>query len=121
MAKWYGKVGYIEEVETSPGIWDVKATERPYFGDVYRNKTKWSSTTNLNDNLIISNQISIVADPFAYQHFSAIKYVEFMDSVWEIESVEPQYPRLILNIGGLWNGRREADGTASEAREASWN
>ena len=122
MAKWYGKVGYITEVETSPGIWDVIPVERSYYGDAYRVKSKWSpSSGNLNDNLTISNQISIVADPFAYQHFSSIKYVEFMDAVWEVDSIEPQYPRLILNIGGLWNGRREADGTANEAGEASGN
>jgi hypothetical protein len=115
MAKWYGKVGYVKTEETEPGIWKNKATEKPYFGDLLKNISKWSTSNNLNDSPSVSNQISIVADPFAYQNFSSIKYVEFMDAVWEVTSIEPQYPRLILSIGGLWNGERAQDGIADEA------
>ena len=108
MAKWYGKVGYVLSEETIPGVWEPKATERPYFGDIIKNISKWVvSNTTANDDLNVSNQISIVADPFAYEHFSAIKYVEFMGAVWEVTSAEVQYPRLILTVGGVWNGERE--------------
>ena len=107
MAKWYGKVGYVIDTETEPGIWELKATEKPYYGDLLKVRSNWVSSGTLNDNVSVTNQISIVADPFAFQNFSSIKYVEFMDAVWEITSVEPQYPRLILSIGGLWNGERE--------------
>lgn len=105
MAKWYGTVGYIETKETSPGVWKPEVTERKYFGDVLRNSSRWSaSSDSTNDDLNISNQISIVADPFAYRNFHSIKYVEFMGAKWKIANVEVQRPRLILTIGGVYNG-----------------
>lgn len=114
MAKWYGKVGYVTTVESEPGVYDPEVTERPYFGDLLKNVSKWMvNTDSINDNLNVANQISIVADPYAYQHFSSIRYVEFMDTMWTVTSAEPQYPRIILTVGGVWNGpqARTADET----------
>ena len=113
MTKWYGRVGYVKTVETEPGIWEPEVTDRPYFGDLLKYVSKWVANTNsVNDNLNVANQISIVADPYAYQHFSSIKYIEFMDAMWDVTSVEPQYPRLILSIGGVYDGPQA--GTADE-------
>lgn len=107
MAKWYGKVGYIVTKEVEPGDWRPESVERPYYGDLMKNISKWSPANNkTNDDLNISNQISIVADPFAYQNFQSIRYVEFMGAVWDVTSVEVQYPRLILTVGGVYNGER---------------
>lgn len=105
MAKWYGKVGYIKTEEIEPGIWVSEPTERLYFGDVLKTTSRWSTSNKVNDDLNITNQISIVADPFAYQNFLAIKYIEFMGALWDVTSVEPQYPRLILTVGGVYNGK----------------
>ena len=105
MNKWYGKIGYIKQVQTAPSVWTTEETVREYSGDVIRNTSRWSANPDsTNDNLTISNQISIVADPFAYQHFHSIKWIELMGAKWKIESVEPKYPRLILTVGGVWNG-----------------
>lgn len=112
MAKWYGKVGYVITEETEPGIWNQKPIERPYSGDILRVSSKWSTSDKVNGDVTVSNQISIVADPFAYQEFSKIKYIEFMDAFWEVTSVEPQRPRLILTIGGVYSGERAKDGTS---------
>lgn len=106
MAKWYGKVGYIVTDNTKPGVWEPKVTERPYYGDLLKNISKWSTTNKVNDDLNVANQISIVADPFAYQNFSAIRYVEFMGAFWGVTSAEVQYPRIILTVGGVWNGEQ---------------
>lgn len=104
MAKWYGVIGYGETVQTSPGVWEDKITERTYAGDVIRNTSRWSTSSNsTNDDLNINNQISIIADPFAYQNFHSMKYAEFMGTNWKITNVEVQYPRLILTIGGVFN------------------
>lgn len=106
MAKWYGKVGYMQTVNTRPGIWEPQTTEYPYSGDILSNVSKWTSSDKVNDNLDVANRISIVGDPFAYQNFSAIKYVEFMGALWEVKSVEVAFPRLILTIGGVYNGQQ---------------
>lgn len=120
MNKWHGIIGYVEDVEDEPGIWVQKATEKRYFGDILKNSSRWSASNNsLNDNRIVDSQISIVADPYAFQHFSSIKYVEFMGAVWEVSSIKPEYPRLIISMGGLWNGEREQAESAEEAGGAS--
>ena len=105
MAKWFGQIGYVQEVQTAPSVWTSEETVREYFGDVIRNTSRWSTNQDsTNDDLTINNQISIVADPFAYQNFHSMKWIEFMGAKWKITSVEPKYPRLILTIGGVWNG-----------------
>jgi hypothetical protein len=104
MAKFYGKVGYAETVETAPGVWTETVTERDYTGDVIKMSRRWQAGENLNDDLTVNNQISIVADPFAYQNFHAMRYVTWMGASWKITNVDVQSPRLLLTIGGVYNG-----------------
>lgn len=106
MAKYFGKIGYAEQVETAPGVWEEQITERQYYGDVVRNIRRLESSGDINDNINVSMEISIVADPYAIQNFHAMRYVEFMGSLWKITSVEVNYPRLILSIGGVYNGQQ---------------
>ena len=106
MAKWYGTIGYITNKEVEPGDWQPTVTEDKYFGDVLEYTSRWSSSNKVNDDTDITARISVMADPFAYQNFSKIKFAEFMDAVWEVKSASPQYPRLILTLGGVYNGER---------------
>ena len=108
MAKFYGIVGYVKTVETEPGVYSEEITERTYFGDIIRNtRMLQNSSVGTNDNINISNQISIVSDPYAIQNFHSIRYVEFMGTNWKVTSVDAsQYPRLILSMGGLYNGEQ---------------
>ena len=101
MAKFYGPVGYAETVETAPGVYVEKITERMYFGDLTRNTRHLQSSETLNDDINVANEISIVADPFANQNFHRMRYVGFMGANWKISNVEVHYPRLILTIGVL--------------------
>jgi hypothetical protein len=104
MAKFYGKVGYVESVKTKPGVWDEAVTERSYYGDVLRNVRRYQTADKTTDDINVDVRISIVADPYANDHFHSIRYVEFMGTKWEVPSVEPQYPRLLLTLGGVYNG-----------------
>ena len=104
MAKFYGAVGYAESKESGDGVWTDTITERNYFGDVIKNARQWQSGESANDNLEISNTISIVSDPYAYQNFHAIKYVEWMGARWKVKNIDVQSPRLLLTIGGVYNG-----------------
>ena len=104
MAKWFGKVGYAVTEETEPGIWEETITEREYYGDVISNRFKRQNSGDVNDDINISQIISIVADPFAYRHCSEIIYVEYMGGKWKVSDVEPIFPRLQLTIGGVYNG-----------------
>ena len=104
MAKYYGVIGYVETVETSPGVWEERITERNYYGELVRNTSRFQVSDQVNDNVNIANEISVIADPFATQNFHAMRYVEFMGAKWKITNVEVRYPRLILTIGGVYNG-----------------
>lgn len=104
MAKIYGVIGYAEQVETRPGIWEDQITERNYYGELIRNNRRLESSGTLNDDINISNDVSIIADPFAYQNFHTMKYFEFMGTKWKITTVDVQYPRLRLTLGGVYHG-----------------
>ena len=103
MAKFYGEIGYANIVETEPGVWEEKIIKRNYYGDIIRNTRSLQTSDKVNDNINISNEISIVADPYANENFHSMRYVYFMGAKWKITSVEVKYPRLILSIGGLYN------------------
>lgn len=106
MAKFYGVIGFAVTAETKPGAWEPSITDRPYYGDTIRNTRRLQSTEQLNDNINVANEISILADPFANENFYSMQYIEFMGAKWKITNVEVQYPRLILTIGGLYNGEQ---------------
>ena len=90
--KYYGKVGYALQEETAPGVWTETITDHNYYGDVIRN------------NITVANEISIIADPFANHNFHLIRYVEYQGVKWKVTNVEVQRPRLILSMGGVYNG-----------------
>ena len=104
MAKYYGNIGYINTVEVEPGIWEEQIVERPYYGDLTRNTSRYQTSGGVNDDINVSNNISIVADPYANENFQHMRYAEFMGAKWKITNVEIQYPRIILTIGGVYNG-----------------
>jgi hypothetical protein len=107
MAKWYGKIGYAESVEVQPGVVKEKITDVFYYGDVksINRKLQNSNLGSTNDDINIMNELSIVADPYANEHFFAMRYAEFAGAKWKITNVEVQPPRLILTLGGVYNGR----------------
>ena len=105
MAKFYGNIGYIKTVEVEPGIWEEQAIVRPYYGDLTRNTSRYQSSGGVNDDININNNISVLADPYANENFQHMRYVEFMGTKWKITNVEVQYPRLILTVGGVYNGQ----------------
>ena len=104
MARFYGVIGYGVSKQTEPGIFEPQIKERPYYGDTMYKYWKFESSENTNDDINIANRISIVADEFAYENSHAMRYVEFMGARWKIASIEVQRPRLILTLGGVYNG-----------------
>lgn len=106
MARFYGVVGYGKTVETpeGSGVWIDEITEREYQGDVIRNTRQLEDSQKVNDDIIVSNSISIVVDQYASENFFDIKYVRWAGVSWAVRSVEVRSPRLILNLGSVYNG-----------------
>jgi len=104
MARFHGEVGYGTPTETAPGVWEDVIDEQEYTGDVIKNTRRLEAGEGVNDNITVGNSISIVADQFAIDNFSKIKYVRWMGAVWIVTNVEVRSPRLILALGGVYNG-----------------
>jgi hypothetical protein len=104
MAKFYGNVGYGQSVEFIAGVYKDTITEFPYFGDVIRNTRRLVDGAKVNDDLTVGTSISIVADAYANENFFAMRYVKWMGKLWIISEVEVQTPRLLLTLGGVYNG-----------------
>lgn len=107
MPRFYGKIGFLKEEtesETRPSRYIPKMEERMYVGELYKNYARSQNADKSVDDFSINNDISIVADPYAMNHFSSMKYVEFMGTLWEISSVTVEYPRLRISFGGVYHG-----------------
>jgi hypothetical protein len=104
MAKFYGAIGFGESVETVPGVWEDLITEHKYYGDVVRNTLKVKEGEAINNDLSVGNSISIVANAYANEHFFAIRYIKWAGTLWTVSNVDVESPRLLLRLGGVYNG-----------------
>lgn len=107
MPKYYGNVGYVSLAETKPGVYEEQVVLRKYYGEIIRNSRSLQSANQVNDNINISFEISIVSDPYANQNFHSIRFVEYMGSQWKVVNASPQYPRIVLSVGGLYNNGKQ--------------
>lgn len=104
MAKFFGKIGFAETVETAQSVWSPQFKEREYYGDFIRKSRRiQKSNESTNDNISLGNDISIVADSYANENIYAMRYVEFEGNKWTIDSAELEYPRIQLSIGGIYH------------------
>lgn len=103
MAKWYGEIGYGFSVETAPSVFTEKIVSRMYYGDIIHNNRSLQTADKVNDDINISNQLSILSDPYACKNFHSMRYATFMGTKWKITNVEVEYPRLILTLGSEYH------------------
>lgn len=118
MAKFYDVIGYGESVETKPGVWRDIIVERKYYGDIKRNVRVLKEGEQVNNDITVQNSISILADAYAYEHFFAIRYIKWAGALWTVSHVEVQRPRLILRLGGVYNGPTITDNPPLEPPES---
>ena len=103
MAKFYGEVGYALTEQTKPDIWEETLVEQSYYGDSLNLMSLRRTTDNPNEDIELNCEISIVADPFALENFQFIRYVKWNNVKWKVKHIKPQYPRLLLTVGGVYN------------------
>lgn len=98
-------VGYATpSQEIAPGVWDETVSERPYYGTVIRQSRTLVSGESVNDDLTVGVSISVVADDVLGAHIFAIRYVKWAGEYWKVAEVTPEFPRLLLRLGGVYNG-----------------
>lgn len=112
--RFHGRIGYVDTVETKPGLWEEQLVFRTYYGDVIRNTKRDSTGNKVNADIQVTNQFSIVADPYARDHFFKLRCIEWQGALWTVSDVDAsQPPRLILSIGGLYNEDMESTSGSS--------
>ena len=104
MGKIYGYIGFIDTVETSPGVWEPVPVERGYAMTVVKTVQNWDAHGNVVDDFNIRSVFSIIADPYTNENLQKIKYVVYMGIAWKVNNIEVEHPRLILSTGGVYNG-----------------
>lgn len=108
--RFAGEIGFSESVDRGDdtGVTINKIYRRPYYGDVLKNYRSWKENqfSTIGD-ITINNQISLVGDPFLFEHLQFMKFVIWMGRPWSVTSVDVEYPRLIISIGGVYNGPTE--------------
>ena len=106
MSKFHGQIGFAVTSETSPGVYTESITEREYLGEIIKNTRRIQNGVGINDNIVISNQVSVISDEYINNFIGSIRYVKFgpSDTKWKVDSIDPGYPRITLTLGGLYNG-----------------
>lgn len=107
MAKFYGNIGFASFEETKPGVIVESIKEKDYYGDILQNKRMLQGSSDANDDINVSNEISIIADAYANENFFQMRYVVYMGAKWKVTSVKVEFPRLILTLGGIYNGSKQ--------------
>lgn len=105
MARFSGKIGFAVTEETEPGVFEPVVHERQYYGEIVR-LTKRYHGSNVIEDVTIGNEVSVVADPYAYDNLHTIRYVKFMGATWKVTNIVVERPRLILTVGGVYNGNQ---------------
>lgn len=106
--KFSGKIGFWKkDKETKPGVYKGEIVEKSYTGDILSNSRRFQSVENQqNENLRVSNRLSILSDLYMQKNWSSIKYVLWNGVKWSVNSVDiSSYPRVILELGGVYNGK----------------
>lgn len=103
--KWSGKIGFAEDTgETAPSVFAERIVERSYYGDVLELGRQMQGSDQINEDVTVGNSLSVVADPFASANLYNLRYATFMGQRWKVSAVKVQLPRLVLTLGGIWNG-----------------
>ena len=107
MRKYHGEIGYALTVEKAPGVWVDDIVEKKYYGTVLNKRMRWDiNRDSINDNLTVNSEFSILADAFAFENFGNMRYIKYMGVSWKISSIEVKRPRIIITVGGVWNGEQ---------------
>lgn len=110
MTKFTGLVGYVTQEETAPGVWSPVESPKMMRGDIIRqsstngNGERVRDTGKVNDDISLNHRVSLLGDAYAFDKYYNIKWIMIDNLKWEVSSVEIQRPRIIVSLGGLWNG-----------------
>lgn len=103
MTRYSGLVGYGQQVEVEPGVWDTEDKEVMMKGDLLRQNANIQDS-GINDKVSLNHRVSLIGDAYAFDNYYNMKWVTVNGFKWAVSAIELQRPRLIVTLGGIWNG-----------------
>lgn len=109
MSRFRGMIGYAQNVETEQGSgeWIPDIVEKRHSGNVLKDFARYQSEDVTIPTLTITNKISVVANNYILDNTSKMRYVVWQSAKWEIVSFKFEHPRIILTLGGVYNGNSQ--------------
>lgn len=104
MARFAGLVGYVTQEEKVPDVWSPTENPRVMKGDIIRQSSSVQNDNKVNSDISLGHRISLIGDAYAFDNYYNIKWVNIDGYKWEVISVEIQRPRIIVSLGGKYNG-----------------
>lgn len=106
MNRFYGTVGFVstEESTSSPGVFEERVVEKRYYGEFLSSGYRRDDNQVINPNIHLSNRVSLLTDPYAFEHASYIAYVKIAGTKWAVSSIEFQGKRLVCSFKGIYEG-----------------
>ena len=102
-----GKIGFVGlEVRNGQnrGFYTPsQMIERRYSGVLTRTGERVEKTQARNRDVVFTNDISIIADPFINSNLYKMAYATFMGTKWKITNVSVDDRRLNLTLGGVYH------------------
>lgn len=103
--KYVGNIGFLSSnTEVTGGIATQPIISKRYFGEIITTSSRLQTQDKINPDVTINNSIAILLDGYLNNNLSNIVYVEFLNKKWSVSSIELRHPRVILSLGGLYNG-----------------
>lgn len=102
MSRFSGKLGFVMTRETEEGVWFEDVVEIPVKGTIRSLWVRNDNNASVNTDLRLTNEISVLMDTKIKTHLETLKYVVWKGSKWEVQSIGVNYPRLTINLGGLY-------------------
>nr|DAX75581.1 MAG TPA: hypothetical protein [Caudoviricetes sp.] len=102
MSRFSGKLGFVMTRETEEGVWLEDIVEIPVKGTIRSLWVRNDNNASVNTDLRLTNEISVLMDTKIKTHLETLNYVVWKGSKWEVQSIGVNYPRLTINLGGLY-------------------
>lgn len=102
MSRFSGKLGFVMTHETEEGVWLENVVELQVKGTIRSLYVRNDNSASANTNLRLTNEISILMDTKIKTYLETLKYVVWKGSKWEVQSIGVNYPRMTINLGGLY-------------------